>query len=289
MKELDTVADLTAYLTARSKFLRSGQAVLIAGEEHLLAAYMINGFKDGQPSFISKKLRKKTRRKAVIIPAGEYEVYVSSQLHAEIEGLKQQSMLWDTVIELLIDDVLKGTSISIINEQPTAQLSEQVLRIMAFERRIDRVSLAQALWGAMERCLDEGMSHLIRRVFISRRMPNKKIGYVFLILPWNPEAGTLEEYRAYRSSMLSTYCLSVFLEQPKFDTVVGLALDIFRTNGELRTRSEDAIALAPPQWSPALLANLEANRAVINAKHPRELKFIATRRRIKNPFKDSAQ
>lgn len=101
MNELDTVADLTTYLSARARFLRSGQLGLAAGEEHLLAAYMMNGFKDGRPGFISEKLRKKARRAQIVIPEGEYETYVSSHLHAEIAALKKQSMLWDEVIELV--------------------------------------------------------------------------------------------------------------------------------------------------------------------------------------------
>jgi hypothetical protein len=32
-------------------------------EEHLLAAYMMNGYRDGKPSFVPEKLRKKARRK----------------------------------------------------------------------------------------------------------------------------------------------------------------------------------------------------------------------------------
>jgi hypothetical protein len=288
MKELDTVADFTTYLVARSKFLRSGQLGLVAGEEHLLAAYIMNGFKNGRPSFISEKLRKKARRKLVMIPEGEYETYVSSRLYTEIDELKTQSMLWDKFIELVTEDVLKGTSITILDQEPTFQLSERALRVMASERRMDRVSLAQALLGAMERSLDEEATRFVRRAFISRRMPSKKIGYIFLILPRDPAAGTYEEYRVYRSRILSTYCLSMSREQPKLDAVVGLALDIFRKDGEIRTRSEDVFAMSPPEWTPASLANFQNEKAVFGLKDPRELEAVAMGRRIKNPFKDTA-
>lgn len=288
MKELDTVADFTAYLVARSKFLRSGQVGIIAGEEHLLAAYMMNGFKDGRPAFISEKLRKKARRSLVVIPGGEYETYTSSNLHAEINELKKQSILWDKVIELVVEDVLKGTSIFILDCQPTVQLSEQALRVMASERRMDRVLLAQALGGAMERCLDEKMARFVRRANITRRMPSRKIGYVFLILPQDPAAGSYGEYREYRSRMLATYCSSVFRENPKLDMVVGLALDIFCRDGEIRTRSEDVLAMAPPEWTPQMLADFESDRAVFELKEPRELESMAIKHRIKSPFKDRA-
>lgn len=289
MKELDTVADFTTYLVARSKFLRSGQLGLVAGEEHLLAAYMMNGFKNGRPSFISEKLRRKARRKLVMIPEGEYETYISSGLYTAIDELKKQSMLWDNFIELVTEDVLRGTSISILDQEPTFQLSEQALRVMASERRMDRVSLAQALLGAMERSIDEEMTRFVRRAFISRRMPSKKIGYLFLILPRDPASGTYEEYRVYRSRMLSTYCAAVFRKQPKLDTVVGLALDIFRRDGEIRTRSEDVLAMPPPEWTPASLADFENEKSLFGLEDPRELEGVAMGRRIKNPFKDRAR
>ena len=285
MSELDTVADLTAYLGARAKVLRSGKIGLVAGEEHLLAAYMMNGFKDGRPGFIPEKLRKRARRAQLAIPEGEYETYVSSQLYGEIAALKKQSMLWDEVIELIAEDVLKGTSISILNYEPSVALSEQALRVIAAEPRMNRVSLAHALWGAMERCVSEDMARFVRRTFVNRRFPMQRIGYLFLILPQDKGAGTYEEYRAYRGSMLQTYCLSLFREQPKLDTVVGIAFDIFLKDGEIRTRSEDVMALARPDWTVEEIANLETNRALFGMKDPRELEGTATRRRIRNPFR----
>lgn len=287
MRELDTVADLTAYLSARAKFLRAGKMSLAAGEEHLLAAYMMNGFKDGRPGFIPEKLRKRTRHAQLVIPEGEYETYVSSQLYGEIAGLKKQSMLWDEVIELVAEDVLKGTSVSILDYEPSVALSEQALRVIAAEPRMNRVSLAHALWGAMERCVSEDMERFVRRTFVTRRFPMRRIGYLFLILPQDKGAGTYEEYRAYRGSMLQTYCHSLFREQPKLDTVVGMAFDIFLRDGEIRTRSEDVMALAPPDWTPEEIAILEKNRALFEMKNPRELEGIAVRHRIRKCFRAS--
>ncbi|MCP1213981.1 hypothetical protein [Acetobacter okinawensis] len=287
MSELDTVADLTAYLTARTKFLRSGKINLAAGEEHLLAAYMMNGFKDGKPGFIPEKLRKRTRRAQLVIPEGEYETYVSSQLYAEIAGLKKQSMLWDEVIELVTQHVLDGTSISILNYEPSVALSEEALRVIAAEPRMNRVSLAHALWGAMTRCVTEGMARFVRRTSVTRRFPMHHVGYLFLILPQDKGAGSYEEYRVYRSRMLLTYCLSLFREQPKLDTVVGMAFDVYLKDGEIRTRSEDVLALEPPDWTPEEIANLQANRALFEMVDLRELKTTTISRRIRNPFRAS--
>jgi len=287
ISELDTVADITAYLVARAKFLRSGKISLAAGEEHLLAAYMMNGFKDGRPEFIPEKMRKRTRRAQLVIPEGEYETYVSSQLYGELAELKKQSMLWDEVIELVAEDVLKGTSISILNYEPSVALSEQALRVIAAEPRMNRVSLARALWGAMERCVSEDMARFVRRTFVTRRFPMQRVGYLFLILPQDKGAGSYEEYRTYRSMMLQTYCLSLFREQPKLDTVVGMAFDIFLRDGEIRTRSEDLMALARPDWTAEEITNLETNRALFEMKDPRELEGTAMRHRIRNPFRTS--
>lgn len=287
MSELDTVADLTNYLVARAKVLRSGMISFAAGEEHLLAAYMMNGFKDGRPGFVPNKMRKRTRRAQLGIPEGEYEIYVSSQLYAELAALKKTSMLWDEVIELIAEDVLKGTSISILNYEPSIALSEAALRVIAAEPRMNRVSLAHALWGAMERCVGEDMARFVRRTFVTRRFPMQRIGYLFLILPQKKGAGTYEEYRAYRASMLQTYCYSLFREQPKLHTVVGMAFDIYLKDGEIRTRSEDVMAMKKPDWTPMEIETLEANRTLFEMKDPREFEGSAVRHRIRNPFRAS--
>lgn len=122
---------------------------------------------------------------------------------------------------------------------------------------------------------------------MTRRFPIQRIGYVFLILPQDKGAGTYEEYRAYRSSMLETYCFSLFREQPLLDTVVGMAFDIHLKDGEIRTRSEDVLAMAPPDWTPEEIAILETNRALFEMKDPRELKGAAFRHRIRNSFRAS--
>lgn len=287
MSELDTVADLTAYLGARARFLRSGKMSLAAGEQHLLAAYMMNSYKDGRPGFIPEKMRKRTRRAHLVVPEGEYETYISSQLYGEIAALKKQSMLWDEVIELVAEDVLKGTSISILNCQPSVALSEQALRVIAAEPRMNRVSLAHALWGAMEQCVGKNMARLVRRAIVTRRFPMRRIGYLFLILPQDKGPSTYEEYRDYRGSMLETYCYSLFREQSKLDTVVGMAFDIYLKDGKIRTRSEDVMAFAPPDWTPHEIEILKTNRALFEMKDPRELKGTAVRHRIRNPFRAS--
>jgi hypothetical protein len=226
---------------------------------------------------------------SLIIPEGEYETYTGSTLHAGIEQLKKQSMLWDEMIELISEDVLKGTSISILDHEPCVALSESGLRVIASELRIDRLSLAQSLWGAMEQCLDQGMARFVRRVMISRKKPSRNVGYIFLILPQNFDQGSYADYREYRSLMLSTYYLSFFREQPRLDTVVGLALDIFRRDGEIRTRSEDLVVMDPPDWTPELLATLDENKKAFDFKDPRDLQLTGTKRRIRNPFSATAR
>lgn len=269
--------------------MRSGQLAIAAGEDDLFAAYMMNGFIDGRPGFVPQKLRVIAGRKRVVIPEGEYETYVSSRLYAEIASLKQQSMLWDAMIEIISDDVLKGTSISILDVEASVQLSESALRVMASEKRTDRVKLAQALGQAMGRSLDEKLPRLVRRVLISRMRPNRKIGYIFLLLPHDEAAGTYVEYRQYRSSMLSTYGLSFFREQPKLDVVVAIALDLYRVGAEIRTRSGDVIAIEAPDWTPELSADLEAKRALFELKHPRDLETFAIRQKVRNPFRLKSQ
>ncbi len=285
LQELDTVADFTAYLVARARFLRSGKLGIATGEEDLLASYMMNGFMDGVPSFVPRKMRTKARRKLILIPEGEYETYVSSPLYTEIASLKKSSYLWDEMIELISEDVLKGTSIAILEQQPTTDLSERALRVMAAEGRMNRVKLAQALWEAIDCSVNEGMARFVRRMLLGRKPPERDTGYIFLVLPHREESGTYEVYRQYRSAMLQTYCLAFFHEQPKLKTIVGLALDIYRDGAQTKTRSEDVLALDAPDWSPELLTELETARKLFELKDPRELELRGRRSRMKSPYR----
>ncbi|MDP1027081.1 hypothetical protein Q5H91_07645 [Sphingomonas sp. KR1UV-12] len=139
----------------------------------------------------------------------------------------------------------------------------------------------------MERCVSEDMARFVRRTFVTRRFPMQRIGYLFLILPQDKGAGTYDEYRAYRGSMLQTYCHSLFREQPKLDTVVGMAFDIYLKDGEIRTRSEDVMAMAPPDWTPEEIEFLETNRTLFEMQDPRDLAGTKMRHLIRNPFRAS--
>lgn len=202
---------------------------------------MMNGFKDGRPTFVPKK-SKRTLRAQLAIPEGAYEICVSSQLYAELAALRKESMLWDELIEMIVEDVLEDTSISILNYEPTIAQSEAALRAIA----VNRVLLAHVLWGAIKRCVSEDMARFVRRTFVTRRFPIQRIGHLFLILPQDEGAGSYED----RSSMLQNYFYSLFREQPKPDTVVGMAVDIYLKDGEIRTCSEDVMAMLPPDWTP---------------------------------------
>ncbi|MDX0222563.1 hypothetical protein GOC40_32455 [Sinorhizobium meliloti] len=250
MRELNTVTDFTNYLHARARFFRSGQLAIAAGEDDLIATYMMNAFSDGKAAFIPRKLRIKARRKTVVIPEGQYETYVSSALYRDFMDATELSRLWDRTIEMISDDVLKGTSIELLGHSPSTDLAERGLRVMAAENRRNRMQLAQVLWSALERAVDEGFARFIRRAMIARSHGERKVGYVFLSVAHDKSLGTQDEYREYRGKMLETYCLAFFSEQPQLETVVGIALDIYRRDGEIRSKSEDLLVMDAPDWTP---------------------------------------
>ncbi|RUV73466.1 MAG: hypothetical protein EOR30_15590 [Mesorhizobium sp.] len=290
MRELDTVTDFTNYLDARARFLRSGRLAIAAGEDDLIATYMMNAFTDGKAAFVPKKLRIKARRNVVTIPEGQYETYVSSTLYQEFMGAKESSRLWDRVIEMISDDVLKGTSIELLGHAPSTELSERGLRVMAAENRMNRIHLAQILWSALERAVDEGFARFIRRAMIARSRGERNVGYVFLSVAYDKNLGTVDEYRKYRGGMLETYCLAFFSEQPQLETVVGIALDIYRGNGEIRSRSEDLLVMDAPDWTPELEASFATNREAFGLADPKDLESTFRRgRRIKSPFRVKRQ
>ena len=52
MRELDTITDLTDYLTAKERFVRSGKLIAAEGEENLVAYYSIRVNSDGFHDFV---------------------------------------------------------------------------------------------------------------------------------------------------------------------------------------------------------------------------------------------
>ena len=285
LTELDTAADLTAYLVARERLFRSCKLGIAPGEEDLLASYIMNGFVDGTPGFVPKKLRTKARRKLISIPEGQYETYVSSAVYGELTKQKEASLAWDRMIEIISDDVLGGTSIGILGEVPTTNLSERALRVMASENRFNRIRLASALQGAIERSIAEQMSRFVRRLLVARRPPQRHRGYLLLVLPYREESGSYAQYRDHRAAMLQTYCLSFFDEQPKLQTIVGLALDIYVDDGTIKTRSEDLLACDAPSLTPEFRTSLEEARTAFGLKDPAELEGHAVGKRLRNPFR----
>lgn len=64
-----------------------------------------------------------------------------------------------------------------------------------------------------------------------------------------------------------------------------MAFDVYLKDGEMRTRSEDVLTMAPPDWTPEDIATLETNRALFAMKDLRELAGARFRHRIRNPFR----
>jgi hypothetical protein len=286
MRELDTVADFTNYLGARARLLRSGRLTIAAGEEDLIATYMMNAFVDGKAAFVPKKLRKRARRSNILVPVGQYETYTSSYAFGENLIAKEASRFWDQVIEMISDHVLTGTSVELLGQAPSTKLSERGLRVMAAENRSNRILLAEMLHSALARTVDEGMSRFIRRTMIKRSHRARKVGYVFLGFPYDSNVGTMEEYRRIRGEMLSSYCLTFFQEQPKLETVVGIAFDVYREDGELRSRSEDLLTMDSPEWTLDLKAELAIKKEAFGFKIAKDLEVtIGRERRRKSPFR----
>ncbi|MES5100052.1 hypothetical protein ABUK73_17645 [Agrobacterium sp. BA1120] len=286
MREMNTVTDFTNYLDARAKFFRSGQLAIAAGEDDLIATYMMNLFADGKAAFIPRKLRIKARRRAVVIPEGQYETYVSSPLYQNFMLATELSRLWDRTIEMISDDVLQGTSIELLGHAPSTDLAERGLRVMAAENRTNRMHLAHSLSSALERAVDEGFARFIRRAMIARSRGERKVGYIFLSVPQDKSLGTQEEYREYRGRMLETYCLAFLSEQPQLETVVGIALEVYRRNGEIHSKSEDLLVIDAPDWTPELKESLAINKEAFGLADPKDLEGGYKRgRRIKSPFR----
>lgn len=66
LHELDTITDLTAYLSKKERLIRSGRLIVAGGEKDLVAYYMTHTIvPDGQP-FVLSELEEGVRHMAVV-------------------------------------------------------------------------------------------------------------------------------------------------------------------------------------------------------------------------------
>lgn len=271
MSEFDTITDFTRYLNARADLIRSGKLLFSPSEAELVANYLLMMEPNGEhrfPTISDVKDANADGDTAIAFVQGEYASLVRSPEYQRRRTANRISYDWDRLIGLFTHGVLNDTQFRILDTDPTVELAERALRIMAREDRVQRRVLAEAIIGVREALEAQKMGRLARIVVTRDRSTGEKVAYVFLVLVG---ANTMaqEDYRRVRTTMLQTYCLAALHDDRDLKLCTGIAVMAISETGD----SEDLVAYPQQEWTPELIENLRVDRENFEVlQKPLELK-----------------
>lgn len=234
MSTLDTVTDFVSYLMKKERFITSGKALFVAGEEELLAFYLKATNSDGEHDFIVP-----ADTDGLSIEEGMWEEYLSSSERRSQVKADEVSYLWDRLIEQFNTRILDGTQH--YTSHPGIESLEQSMRFLAREPRIRRRMLAQNLLNILK---TTPTTH--RRTNIVLPSQPGDPHYVFLLLPHLPSV-SYEDYRERRRRFLEACCLITKLMYPEALDIMGIATD---ANPDFTAgRSNDVACFDARNWT----------------------------------------
>jgi len=233
LSALDTITDFVEYLTKKESFMRSDRAVMVAGEEDLLAFYLSHVDENEEHAFeVPPDVN------AVFMEEGHWEDFKRSpQRRAQLEA-NEVSYAWDALVEQFAKHIIGGTQYYRSHEG--VNHSERTIRLLARESRTRRRVLVTALFELLDQDVPEWSRRT--RVLISSRPGDPY--YVFLVLP-RPRGVAYDNYRTGRRNMLEACCRVLKAMRPEAQDIVGIATE----EGSVEERSEDAVYLDVREWS----------------------------------------
>jgi hypothetical protein len=217
LKELDTVADLTDYLTKKERLLRTpGCDFVISGEEELLTMYL-STVPDGR----THQFPAIEEGAVVVLREGTWTAFRASPEYAARVAANSLSYLWDNLIEYQASHVIHGSTEEIFagHGEPSAVTNERVLRAMASETRLSRRSLSATLREG--RAVSSNQKRWMRTI----AMPDRRRLYCFAFVPYFPQQQLHAEYRDYRQYLLYLYCRGALLKFERAKEIIGIAPD----------------------------------------------------------------
>jgi len=224
LKELDTITDFVAYLTAKEAFCQSKIKVIFDGpEENLLAVYLHAGRKFPE------------NYDAVVVSDGLWEQIIAKEEYKRKQAANQDSYIWDALIEKFGQDFLAGQ----LEFAPGASETERAIRRIAREDRFARRILGKSFKEFMDN------SHKI----LSRMTKSPSgVVYVFLGLPHGTP-------RQVRVAELGNRCFVARGLHPEATRVVGIATERYEKG---KGFSLDLCNLFKPTWSAEDQKHMEA-------------------------------
>ena len=217
LSELDTVADLTDYLTKKERLLRTPACdFLVPGEEELLTMYLTT-VPDGRTHHFPAI----EEGAMVVLREGTWTAFRDSSEYVARIAANSVSYLWDNLIEYQASHVIHGSTEELFagRSEPSSVTNERVLRAMASENRLSRRSLG----GTMRqgRALSSNQKRWMRTI----AMPDRGRLYCFVFVPYFPEQQSHPDYRDYRQYLLYLYCRGALLKFEAAKEIIGIAPD----------------------------------------------------------------
>lgn len=212
LEELDTVADLVAYLAAKEDYIGRCDMVKLSGEEDLLARYMLN--EDSGRRRLD--LVNASEGELVVLEEGDWHNYRNSPEQVGRLFLNKESYMWDQLIEYHSSLVQHGTALTgdqIFGDGQSGDQHELILRAMASETRLSRRRLAEQLRQLLNRPLLDGQVHTKLVSIESSR------AYLFLTLR-KGEGQTYDDYRRFRAGIARVYAFGYFARMTQLKDMV---------------------------------------------------------------------
>jgi hypothetical protein len=267
MRELDTISDLTSYLTKKEALIRSGKLLVAGGEEDLVAYFMSHMNSEDEHDFTKPDGSHLGPNDKIGLETGIHAALLKNPQYVAKKIADRNSYVWDSLIEAFTKHILAGTSI--VPEGQSSELAEheQGVRHMAVVPRFGRRLLGNAILGALE--LGRTADRFTRGVLPGPTERNQTTGFFFmtLALPKAELKRGYEKYRTTRRRMLEIYALAFLKMHPKLERVVGIATEPPREN-QSHGSSEDLIVAEVPEWTPEMLAYLEEGQNVYDIAQP---------------------
>lgn len=260
MAELDTITDLTTYLAKKESLIRSGRLVSAAGEEELVAEFMVRMNAQGEHDFAKPDGSAWGENDRVTYGRGAYAALTTNPQYIAKKDADRVSYVWDHLITQFTNHMLAGTSLVPDGHTTEIALQEPAVRQMALLSRFDRRSHGAGVLEALE----EGQkTDKFMRAFIpGGNHPRADTGFFVVTVKVPPIElpGGYQQYRTVRTRILETYALTLLRKNPHFRRIVGMATEPKPPAGERPGSSEDLIYAEQPEWTDKLVEDLEERK-----------------------------
>ncbi len=261
LQELDTISDLTEYLSKKEELIRSGFLNSAQGEEDLVAHYLTHMISEHEHGFLGPD-GGPLSPEAPLQLAGTFSELTQHPQYIAKKQADEASYVWDRLIAMFGENLLAGTTIVHDGHARPFSDLERGVRYMALEGRFRRRLMGRGILGALEEARKHGK---FVRSFLPN-LKNPKTGetafFFFTLAPPEKEIeGGYERYRQVRADMLSTYALLLLQRFDNLPRVIGIATEAPPKPGEeSRGSSEDLILVENPEWTDELIGDLEKRR-----------------------------